>query len=105
LPVNDKLPVPRKRLDGDFRRERDGFAFKFKIQHCIMQLVLGLSDVYAHSSSIGWFDAQFMKFVFRYVLIPRACTADQFRAMVTKSKFGMCDNSEAPLGLEILLRE
>ena len=70
-----------------------------------MQLVLGLSDVYAHSLGIGWFDAQFMKFIFRYVLIPRAYTADQFRAMATKSKFGMCDISEAPLGLENLLRK
>ena len=44
-----------------------------------------------------------MKLVFRYVLIPRAYAADQFRDMATKSKFGMCEISEASLGLEILL--
>ncbi len=52
-----------------------------------------------------WFDSILMKLIFRFMLIPRAYTTDQFRKMATSSKFGGCEITQTPTGCEVVLKK
>ena len=60
---------------------------------------------FIHKSNQRWFDAIVMKLIFRFMLIPRAYTADRFREMATGSKFGGCKISRSPAACEVVLEK
>lgn len=62
-------------------------------------------DDYISRLGVGWFDAVLMKFIFRFMLIPRAYSAEQFQALVARSKFGACQITNSPIGFEITLKK
>ncbi len=45
---------------------------------------------YAEKLEMGWLNSILTKLIFRFMLIPRAYTTDQFRKMATSSKFEKC---------------
>lgn len=59
---------------------------------------------YVQRPGVGRLDALIIKLTFRYVLIPRAYSADQFMAMAARSKFGKCALSISGIGMEVTLK-
>lgn len=60
-------------------------------------------DRYVEHLGVGWFDSFLMKLTFRYMLIPRAYSSDQFTTLVSRSKFGPCGIAGDGIGFEIRL--
>jgi ubiquinone/menaquinone biosynthesis C-methylase UbiE len=58
---------------------------------------------YVEQLGVGWFDSVLMKLTFRYMLIPRAYSSEQFTAFASRSKFGKCGISASGIGFEITL--
>ena len=62
-------------------------------------------DGYISHMGVGWFDALLMRFTFRYMLIPRAYTLEQFQGMAASSRFKGCDIQSTSIGFEMTLRK
>jgi ubiquinone/menaquinone biosynthesis C-methylase UbiE len=66
-----------------------------------------MSDIndYIKHSDLGWKDKMIYKFTFRYLLIPRAYTKQQFREMAAASRFGGAEINESGIGFEIVFKK
>lgn len=62
-------------------------------------------DRYAHRPGTSWLDGLIIKWTFRFMLIPRAYSADQFHEMAARSRFGRCGLQGAAVGFEIELKK
>jgi ubiquinone/menaquinone biosynthesis C-methylase UbiE len=62
-------------------------------------------EAHVNGMGLGRIDALMTKLTFRWMLIKRAYTADQFRSMAAASRFGSCAIQESPVGLEVTLRK
>jgi len=62
-------------------------------------------DQYINQSGAGWLDALMMKFTFRFMLIPRAYSREQFQEMAARSRFEQCEIESANIGFQITLRK
>jgi ubiquinone/menaquinone biosynthesis C-methylase UbiE len=62
-------------------------------------------EAHVNGMGLGRFDALMTKLTFRWMLIKRAYTADQFRSMAAASRFGSCAIQESPVGLAVTLRK
>jgi ubiquinone/menaquinone biosynthesis C-methylase UbiE len=62
-------------------------------------------DRYAQRPGTSWLDGLMIKLTFRFMLIPRAYAAGQFREMAAQSKFGKCDIASTSLSYEITLQK
>jgi len=60
---------------------------------------------YVKKKDMGWFDSLLTKLIFRFLLIPRAYSKDQFSQLASQSRFGRCEIIESPLGLEVILKK
>ncbi len=52
---------------------------------------------------MGWLSALFTRLVFKYALVKRAYTQEQFRQMAAQSPFGTCDIQTDGIGMAVLL--
>jgi ubiquinone/menaquinone biosynthesis C-methylase UbiE len=62
-------------------------------------------DSYIKSAQLGWANSLIYKATFRYLLIPRAYSRQQFIDMAARSRFGGAEVSETGIGFEITLRK
>jgi len=60
---------------------------------------------YVKKKDMGWFDSLLTKLIFRFLLIPRAYSKDQFSQLASQSRFGRCEIIKSPLGLEVILKK
>jgi ubiquinone/menaquinone biosynthesis C-methylase UbiE len=60
-------------------------------------------DAYINGARLGWANSLIYKLTFRYMLIPRAYSKQQFREMASRSQFGTAEIAESGIGLEITL--
>lgn len=58
---------------------------------------------YINSARLGWANSLIYKLTFRYMLIPRAYSKQQFRDMASRSQFGAAEIGESGIGVEITL--
>lgn len=54
---------------------------------------------------LGWFNSLLVKLTFKYCLLRRAASKDQFRQMASQSPFMTCAIEEVPLGFAVSLRK
>lgn len=66
---------------------------------------VSLSDVdrYVRERGLGWFDGWMVRLIFRFMLVPRAYTVEQMKAMASESRFGGCEFALSPIGMEVCL--
>jgi len=62
-------------------------------------------NAYIKGVELGWMNSLIYKLTFRYMLIPRAYSREQFREMASRSRFGSADIRESGVGCEITLRK
>jgi ubiquinone/menaquinone biosynthesis C-methylase UbiE len=62
-------------------------------------------DAYIRKSDLGWFNSFLYKITFRFLLIPRAYSKEQFAQMTLSSRFGGSEIIESGIGFEIILRK
>ena len=60
---------------------------------------------YIKDANLGWANSLLYKMTFRYLLIPRAYSKQQFIEMAASSRFGGAEISESGIGFEITLRK
>jgi len=60
-------------------------------------------DAEVKSLGLGWFNRLITKLTFKYMLLKRAYSADQFRDMAARSPFGGCEVRAEGIGLEVSL--
>jgi ubiquinone/menaquinone biosynthesis C-methylase UbiE len=58
---------------------------------------------YINGARLGWANSLIYKLTFRYLLIPRAYSKQQFREMALRSRFGTAEIGESGIGLELTL--
>jgi ubiquinone/menaquinone biosynthesis C-methylase UbiE len=58
-------------------------------------------DAYVKQSGRSRIDRYLTNFIFRFVLIKRAYTQDQFTRMAEQSRFGRCQIDVGPIGFEV----
>jgi ubiquinone/menaquinone biosynthesis C-methylase UbiE len=58
---------------------------------------------YINGARLGWANSLIYKLTFRYMLIPRAYSKQQFRDMASYSQFGVAEIGESGIGVEITL--
>ena len=58
---------------------------------------------YVDQLGVGFFSAWMMKLTFRFMLIKRAYTREQFSVFIAQSPFGRYEVAENPIGLELCL--
>jgi ubiquinone/menaquinone biosynthesis C-methylase UbiE len=58
-------------------------------------------NAYIKKAGFGWFDSWLMRITFRFLLIPRAYTKEQFTQMAASSRFGRAEIHEVDIGFEI----
>jgi len=59
-------------------------------------------NAYIKRGGFGWLDSWFMRITFRFLLIPRAYTREQFTAMAASSRFGRAGITNIEAGFEIV---
>jgi ubiquinone/menaquinone biosynthesis C-methylase UbiE len=62
-------------------------------------------SAYIKDANVGWANSLIYKATFRYLLIPRAYSKQQFIEMAASSRFGAADISGSGIGFEITLRK
>ena len=62
-------------------------------------------SAYIKDANIGWANSLIYKVTFRYLLIPRAYSKQQFTEMAASSRFGRAEISESGIGFDITLRK
>jgi len=60
---------------------------------------------YIKDANLGWANSLIYKATFRYLLIPRAYSKQQFVEMAASSRFGGAEITESGIGFEITLRK
>jgi ubiquinone/menaquinone biosynthesis C-methylase UbiE len=60
-------------------------------------------DTYIEDARLGWTNSLIYKLTFRYMLIPRAYSKQQFGDMAARSQFGTAEIEESGIGLEVTL--
>jgi ubiquinone/menaquinone biosynthesis C-methylase UbiE len=60
-------------------------------------------DAYVKGKGLGWVNAMLTKLTFRFMLVKRAYSQEQFRRMASETPFGACTIREEGLGLEVAL--
>jgi len=60
-------------------------------------------DTYIDGASLGWTNSLIYKLTFRYMLIPRAYSKQQFGEMAARSQFGTAEIEASGIGLEVTL--
>jgi ubiquinone/menaquinone biosynthesis C-methylase UbiE len=60
-------------------------------------------EAYINGAHLGWTNSLIYKLTFRYLLIPRAYSKQQFTAMASRSQFGAAAIEESGIGFEITL--
>lgn len=60
---------------------------------------------YIKDANLGWANSLIYKVTFRYLLIPRAYSKQQFIEMAATSRFGGAEMSESGIGFEVTLRK
>jgi ubiquinone/menaquinone biosynthesis C-methylase UbiE len=66
---------------------------------------LGEIDAYIRKMNLGWLNSLTYKFTFRFLLIPRAYTKEQFTHMAAKSRFGQATINESEIGFEVIFQK
>jgi len=62
-------------------------------------------DDYIKKTDLSWINSLLYKIVFRFVLIPRAYSKQQFVEMASSSRFGTSEITESGIGFEVILRK
>ena len=62
-------------------------------------------SAYIKDANVGWANSLIYRVTFRYLLIPRAYSKQQFIEMAASSRFGGAEISESGIGFEITLRK
>jgi ubiquinone/menaquinone biosynthesis C-methylase UbiE len=62
-------------------------------------------SAYIKDANVGWANSLIYKMTFRYLLIPRAYSKQQFTEMAARSRFGDAEIGESGIGFEITLRK
>jgi ubiquinone/menaquinone biosynthesis C-methylase UbiE len=62
-------------------------------------------SAYIKDANVGWANSLIYKMTFRYLLIPRAYSKQQFIEMAASSRFGGAEIGESGIGFEITLRK
>jgi ubiquinone/menaquinone biosynthesis C-methylase UbiE len=62
-------------------------------------------SAYIKDANVGWANSLIYKVTFRYLLIPRAYSKQQFVEMAASSRFGGAEIVESGIGFEITLRK
>lgn len=62
-------------------------------------------DAYIESARLGWINSLIYKFTFRFMVIPRAYSKQQFTEMATISRFRGCEVDEDGIGFEVILKK
>lgn len=62
-------------------------------------------NAYVKNANVGWANALIYKATFRYLLIPRAYSRQQFSEMAASSRFSGAEISESGMGFEVALRK
>jgi ubiquinone/menaquinone biosynthesis C-methylase UbiE len=62
-------------------------------------------NAYIKGADLGWMNALIYKLTFRYMLLPRAYSKQQFMLMAASSRFGGCEVLESGIGFEVVLRK
>jgi hypothetical protein len=52
---------------------------------------------------LNWFDSWLTKLTFKYMLVKRAYSQEQFRQMAARTAFKNCEIQENPLGMAVWL--
>ena len=52
---------------------------------------------------LGWINSLLTRLIFKYMLLKRAYTQEQFRQMASQTPFGVCEIREDPIGLAVSL--
>ena len=60
-------------------------------------------EAYINAARLGWANSLIYKLTFRYLLIPRAYSKQQFTDMASRSQFGAAEIGESGIGFEITL--
>jgi ubiquinone/menaquinone biosynthesis C-methylase UbiE len=60
-------------------------------------------DAYIDGARLGWTNSLIYKLTFRYMLIPRAYSKQQFADMAARSQFGTAEIQGSGIGLEVTL--
>jgi ubiquinone/menaquinone biosynthesis C-methylase UbiE len=60
-------------------------------------------DTYIDGARLGWTNSLIYKLTFRYMLIPRAYSKQQFADMAARSLFGTAEIEASGIGLEVTL--
>ena len=60
-------------------------------------------DTYIDGARLGWTNSLIYKLTFRYMLIPRAYSKQQFGEMAARSRFGTAEIEASGIGLEVTL--
>lgn len=66
---------------------------------------LGDIDAYIESTGLGWVNSLIYRFTFRFMLIPRAYSKQQFMGMASISRFHGCEVNEDGIGFEVILKK
>jgi len=90
---------PVKALDEMHRVLRPGG--EAVIQDLRKDVSLEEINTYISESGRGGFDAWLTKMAFRFMLIKRAYTKEEFIRMAEESRFGSCQINAGPIGLEV----
>jgi ubiquinone/menaquinone biosynthesis C-methylase UbiE len=62
-------------------------------------------NAYIKKSDLGWMNSLIYRLTFRYMLLPRAYTKEEFREMASGSRFAGAEIVESGIGYEITLRK
>lgn len=62
-------------------------------------------DAYIRSAGLGWINSLIYRFTFRFMLIPRAYSKQQFMEMASISRFRGCEVKEDGIGFEVILKK
>jgi hypothetical protein len=60
-------------------------------------------DTYIDGARLGWTNSLIYKLTFRYMLIPRAYSKQQFGELAARSQFGTAGIEASGIGLEVTL--
>jgi ubiquinone/menaquinone biosynthesis C-methylase UbiE len=62
-------------------------------------------NAYIDSAGLGWINSLIYRITFRFMLIPRAYSKQQFMEMTSISRFHGCEINEDGIGFEVILKK
>jgi ubiquinone/menaquinone biosynthesis C-methylase UbiE len=94
---------PLQALDEMFRvLKKGGRAVVIDLRR---DVAFGEIAAYVDKMGLGTINRIITKLTFRYMLVPRAYSMDDFRKMASRSKFKGCDIDDYPIGMEVVLKK